>query len=1295
MFGVGSDTGGVRHTAGFPPPAGLKFWRHALLLLALTAVILAVGMLFGGRSLRAQTVVDAPQNLQATRVAGGVQLSWDAPPLYARIVDGYQVLRRTSGQSQMTVLVQHTNSKATTYTDRGAAKQGETYTYQVKTLVRRLVGLPSDPASATIPGACPISGAAPETVTVAQVPTVVASTVDDYFVLYVQRQTNGKTSEYPIVVKRGEAGTTTLSDSLRPLPASKYRVKKFQVADPADADGDCIDDITELADLGTMHPLNPAESVDSANGTLYLADRAAFEQNSYQGNDVEPIDGHLEGLEYIKFSILNPGSARPSLYFFNSETHRAHYMFAEAVGYDISTEPWRSGMHGELIWHPNVIAPGGSLGVYRYDFRPWDDFGFDAVSLAFELLAASMPFLENNLAYYPVYESALPRYQREKALYDASRVNILLEDDIFPDVDFIAVNEGSGYGFLREMSLEDRPNPRDVVIYRTLPNDLPRVAGIITAVPQTPLSHVNLRAVQNGVPNAFIRDPLDDETIDDLLGSLVHYQVSQSGYTLRAATKAEVDAHYAASLPAAKQTPSRDLTVTRITPLSEIGFADWDAFGVKAANMAVLGGLGLPEGTVRDGFAVPFYFYDQFMKTAGLAEETVFGKGKGAAEDRFTLPAGTKLSAAVAAILAHPRFQADLEIQDEMLDDLRDAIEDAQSPAWIISALEAMHARFPAGTSLRYRSSTNNEDLPGFNGAGLYDSKTQDPDETEQDGIDKSIKDVWASLWNLRAFVERELHRIDHNAAAMGVLVHPNYSNEKANGVALSFDPVTNRPGAYYVNTQLGEDLITNPQADSRPEEILLLPGGGSAVLQRSNLIDRSSLLMTAAQMRQLRSHLEVIHREFRTLYGVAPGEQFAIDVEFKITSEGVLSIKQARPWVFSQQSSRPLTVASPVDDAVIAAEDGTRQVSLAGVFSGADRLAVSAASSNEAVAVASVSADHRTLTLAARSRGTAVVTLTAVDGRGGEVEHSFAVRVKAAPTAAAAISDVSELAVGDTRDVSLSGVFDDADGDSLTITAASSNQSVAAVSVAADGSSLTLSGVGEGAATITVTARDSDGNRAGDAFDVSVVEAIELPGPVLALQLSATTDRVEVQWAPPESGDAPRRYVVHLHREGGGEGETQRPGPNKTSVVFRGLDSGSTYRVWVRAQNEAGKGERTSASITLPVELPGTVASLELTATADSVTASWSPPQSASAADRYIVHLRPEGGATGSGRTKTPKAKKTQVTFKNLEAGRTYRVWVRAENEAGRGDRVSATITVPPAQPEQIGAQQPLNGAE
>ena len=93
----------------------------------------------------------------------------------------------------------------------------------------------------------------------------------------------------------------------------------------------------------------------------------------------------------------------------------------------------------------------------------------------------------------------------------------------------------------------------------------------------------------------------------------------------------------------------------------------------------------------------------------------------------------------------------------------------------------------------------------------------------------------------------------------------------------------------------------------------------------------------------------------------------------------------------------------------------------------------------------------------------------------------------------------------------------------------------------------------------------------------------VELPGPVINLQLTATADTVTVSWQAPESGDAPNRYIVQIKPEGGGKGETKRPKAKKTSVTFRGLEAGKTYKVWARAQNDAGKGQRTHASIPLP----------------------------------------------------------------------------------------------------------------
>ena len=185
-------------------------------------------------------------------------------------------------------------------------------------------------------------------------------------------------------------------------------------------------------------------------------------------------------------------------------------------------------------------------------------------------------------------------------------------------------------------------------------------------------------------------------------------------------------------------------------------------------------------------------------------------------------------------------------------------------------------------------------------------------------------------------------------------------------------------------------------------------------------------------------------------------------------------------------------TVSDAIADATIVSESGTLQVSLSGVFSDADSdpLTVSADSSDEAVATVAVATDGTALTVTGAGRGTASVTVTADDGKGGTVSDAFAVTVKAAPVVASPLADVSELAVGDTHDVSLTGVFSDADSDPLTVSADSSDQAVATVAVASDGSTLTVTAVSQGSATITVTADDSDSNQVADTLDVTVAAA-------------------------------------------------------------------------------------------------------------------------------------------------------------------------------------------------------------
>ena len=870
-----------------------------------------------------------PTGLSAVPTHHIVTLTWDDPGDAS--ITHYEILRRDRAIHEVGEFVTinaDTGSSATTYAD-ATVQPEQSYVYRVKAVNAHGVSESSGFSRADTPAApaveptleptaeefdgaeakaadqqqeqvrsvpaeatCPGGGynPAPTPVEVSAVPIVVASSTAQYFVLYVKHDVDGAEVELPVLVKRGEAGTTTLAENVAALPAERYRVEQYLVADPADVDGDCIDDITELGDPLGMNPVNPAATIDISEGAVAVPNRETVEALSFDSS----------GASYFKFLVIGIDTDRPRVYFQNTKRTRPHAHVLDVVGLTGAAGVIR----GALIYDPELVAPGGNLGVYRY-WMAGEYYSFGVVARIHTLLAASMPLLEDNLAYW-VRSARLLQTQSDLPLYQASRIHLVFDEDVFAGTSYVALNPGQGYGLLRVMAPGERPHPRDIVIYEALPNELPRIAGIISTVPQTPLSHVNLRAIQDNSPNAFIRDALDDATVTDLLDNYVRYAVTGDGWDLRAATVQEVNAHYESSRPAQAQTPQRDLSVTTITPLSEIGFADWTAFGVKAANVAVLRKLGFPAGTVPDGFAVPFHFYDRYMRETALGQETVLGKRSAPAEEKITLGAETKLAKAVEAMLAHPVFQTDFDVQDEMLDDLRDAIKDAPTPAWMTTALTAMHANYADDQSLRYRSSTNNEDLPGFNGAGLYNSKTQHPEETEEDGISKSLKQVYASLWTFRAFSEREFHRIDHLAAAMGVLVHPNYSDERVNGVAVSVDPAYGTDGSYYVNSQIGEDLVTNPEALSVPEEILLNSSGTHTVVAISNQVPPGQLLLSDAQLTQLGEHLEVIHDEFAKLYNAAPGAPFAMEIEFKITSDDVLAIKQARPWIFS---ASPLTI--------------------------------------------------------------------------------------------------------------------------------------------------------------------------------------------------------------------------------------------------------------------------------------------------------------------------------------------------------------------------------------------------
>ena len=149
------------------------------------------------------------------------------------------------------------------------------------------------------------------------------------------------------------------------------------------------------------------------------------------------------------------------------------------------------------------------------------------------------------------------------------------------------------------------------------------------------------------------------------------------------------------------------------------------------------------------------------------------------------------------------------------------------------------------------------------------------------------------------------------------------------------------------------------------------------------------------------------------------------------------------------------------------------------------DALDYTAATSNAAVAAASVSGS--TVTIGAVAEGSATITITARDPGGLSASQSVSVTVEPANQAPAAVSTIpaQTIRVGESAQVDLSPYFSDPDGDMLAYDARPSNAAV--VTAGVSGSTLTISGVAEGSATVTVAASDPGGLSASQSVSVTV----------------------------------------------------------------------------------------------------------------------------------------------------------------------------------------------------------------
>lgn len=560
-----------------------------------------------------------------------------------------------------------------------------------------------------------------------------------------------------------------------------------------------------------------------------------------------------------------------------------------------------------------------------------------AISEVLKALAACAPFSAELLVFVPDTPEleALVREHRELLLADG--IACLLPSELTQRVTFLPHAYGEGYGTLR-MIPKGSPltdyGPRDVVVVESAPNDISIVAGLVTKNPQNQLGHVNLRLGEKHIPNVTVPGIYDSLSVQTLDGSLVHLLVNTDRFVLEPASLADAQAFWSAHRPQVRP-PVANLAVTAVSSYRDLRAAHADAFGVKAANLAELVRV-LDPAHRNEGFAIPFARYHTFMKDAGLA-------------------------ATVDALATDPRMRSDAPTKRSRLKDLRARIRAAAFPTtWIDDVAAAARSSLgeaSLGQRLRFRSSTNVEDLDAFTGAGLYESKTgcyadevdgdQDgpsrclgaseqaslqaeldarraelaahpertwlnaiiedlvDDTTEEKPLSEAIKKVWASLWNECAFDEREYYGIDHRLAQMGIAVTLSFVEERANAVAVTNLKVDNGLPLYRLNSQAGTESVVQPEDPTAVAELLTFRRADVPpiatdlrILTYSNRVPEGTMVWPAPALEEVSRLLFVVHDHFAAQV-YASIASLRLDIELKLSRDGQVVFKQVRPYVY------------------------------------------------------------------------------------------------------------------------------------------------------------------------------------------------------------------------------------------------------------------------------------------------------------------------------------------------------------------------------------------------------------
>jgi phosphoenolpyruvate synthase/pyruvate phosphate dikinase len=225
-------------------------------------------------------------------------------------------------------------------------------------------------------------------------------------------------------------------------------------------------------------------------------------------------------------------------------------------------------------------------------------------------------------------------------------------------------------------------------------------------------------------------------------------------------------------------------------------------YGSKSANLGEMMNARIRGITVPDGFTVPFYWYDKFIKD-------------------------NNLQATIEAFEFDNDFVHNPRYRRQRLEDFRAEIQKGKFDEELKKEIISKWKTQLGGRGVFVRSSSNSEDLPNFSGAGLYSSV---PNVKTEENLIEAVKKVWASLWKFEAYEARVRNYVSQKDVYMSALIQVGIDMQKG-GVMITKDPFDREnKNAVYISAVCGhgQNVVNN---NGIPEQILVNPKSNSVVL--------------------------------------------------------------------------------------------------------------------------------------------------------------------------------------------------------------------------------------------------------------------------------------------------------------------------------------------------------------------------------------------------------------------------------------------------------------------------------